>query len=191
MYWIIIERTEWLTVHHDTDHLQYGLETADARHTKWGWFTFCPWSWPPLQVQAHAAWLKALVQCLRRLLGGTCGAKNVYSDDVFTITSLCIIVIIWREISVESSWKYRQLNPSYQIRKVVPVTILTIPHHTNRTVLKKSTLKWRLKHVTKGRIASFQYKHRNQWTCYVEKNCFHLVKIDNHNNKSDVNVKTS
>jgi hypothetical protein len=109
---------------------------------KWGRFTLCPWSWPPLQVQAHAAWLKALVQCLRRLLGGTCGAKNVYSDDVFTITSLCIIVIIWRGISAESSWKYRQLNRSYQIRTVVPVTILTIPHHTNRTVLKKKEVLW-------------------------------------------------
>jgi hypothetical protein len=38
-------------------------------------------------------------------------------------------------------------------------------------------------------ISFFHCKQGNQLACYVEMNCFHFVKIDNHSNKSDDTVK--
>jgi hypothetical protein len=46
----------------------------------------------------------------------------------------------------------------------------------------------------KDRICFLPFFHslqtRNQLTHYVKTSCFHFVKINNHNNKDDINLKT-
>jgi hypothetical protein len=68
---------------------------------------------------------------------------------------------------------------------------LTSSHLMDRKLLKKNTLKWRLKDATKGRmcfLSFFHCKQGIQLTYYVKTNCFQFVKIENDNNKSDINV---
>jgi hypothetical protein len=59
---------------------------------------------------------------LKEIVGQIIGNKNYSiffsdsssfpSDDVFTLMSLCVIVIVWREFRVKTSWKYSQLKYS-------------------------------------------------------------------------------
>jgi hypothetical protein len=142
----------------------------------------------------HTGWFEALVKYLSRLLGRSSGAENVnnfsfsdlppfLSDDVFTLMSLCLIVIVWRGLRAESSWKYRQLKRSYQIRTVVPGTSLTSSHHTNRKVGTHKEVLWSddWKILQRAEFAYFflsffHWKQGNQFTCCVESKCFHFAK---------------
>jgi hypothetical protein len=74
----------------------------------------CKWSLS-VASNSYTEWFKALVQYLRGLLGRSFGEENVNKvffrlttvskwRRPFTLMSLCIIVIVWRGLRVESSW---------------------------------------------------------------------------------------
>jgi hypothetical protein len=115
-------------------------------------------------------------------------------DDVFTLMSIFIIVIVWRGLSAECSWRYRKLKRSCQTRTVVPVTNRydgSPPHKQKSSLIKIKYSKLTIEKSYEGQylLSFFHCKQVNQLTCCVKTNCFHFVKIDNRNNKSDVNIK--
>jgi hypothetical protein len=144
---------------------------------------------------SYTGWFKAPV-FLKEVVGEIIwsrGCEKLFSNsppfpiyDVFTLMSLCSIVIIWRGLHVERSWRYRQLKRRYQTLTVVSVTGLTIPQHMIKEVLKKKYSEVKFKDATKGRICFlpfFNCKQGNQSVCYVKTNWFNFVKLDNHNYK--------
>jgi hypothetical protein len=116
----------------------------------------------------------------------------------FLVMSLCIIVIIWQVLHTESLSKCRQLKCSYYTRTPVCWWVLTT--ETDK-YSDRSILKWHLKYATKDRSSflpfflsfflflSLNEKKSTEILCW--NNCFHFVKTDNNNNKSDINIKMS
>jgi hypothetical protein len=67
---------------------------------------------------------------------------------------------------------------------------LTSPHHMNRKYLQRNTLKWWLKNAKKSRVWFLSLQQCNQLTFHAKTNCFHFLKFDNHNNKSNITLKS-
>jgi hypothetical protein len=111
---------------------------------------------------------------------------KIMSDDVFTLMSLCIILITMQRVR-EVHTDVVQLS----YLRVILVTGLTSLCHMNRKVLR-NTLEWWLKNATKSNIWFLSYFHCKQGpqlTCYIKMKCSHFVFIENHNSRSNINVK--
>jgi hypothetical protein len=144
-------------------------------------------------------WFKSVVQYLMRLLGRLFGAENA-TGAFFQIhhsfretTFYAGVALCYRGCLTTArgwQWEYRQLKRSYQIWTVVPLSSLKSLHPHEQKYLNSGD--W--KNATVGGICftSFFYcKRWNHLTRHVKTNCFHFVKIDNHNNRSYINVKSS
>jgi uncharacterized protein (UPF0333 family) len=80
--------------------------------------------------------------------------------------SLCIIVIVWRGLAVFVKIQTAETELSHSDNSYGNKADKCPPHE--QEVRKRSTVKWRLRNGTKGRIHSFHCKYETQLTYYVK-----------------------
>jgi hypothetical protein len=153
---------------------------------------------------------EALVQHFRRLLGWSTAADNVNNLTLliqlrlqvtsFTSTSIHITVIVWRGSRSERYWScsrswlcsdgggHLKYLLCYGYEHRMQRSDKSPPHDPKSTPIAASD-DWRM--LQRAESSFPHLKKADKLVCYVKTKCFHFVKIDNNNNKSDINVETS